>query len=80
MTQQPTITNPTIDLFLYDLREGLGQDAEKVNENRKQFWKKIYPNLDEKQLEELAEKSAKLEKAEADYVGVHPKFARTDFK
>jgi hypothetical protein len=68
MTQQPTITDPTIDLFLYDLREGLGQDAENVNENRKQFWKKIYPNLDEKQLEELAEKSAKLEKAEADYV------------
>ena len=68
MTQQPTITYPTIDLFLYDLREGLGQDAENVNENRKQFWKKIYPNLDEKQLEELAEKSEKLEKAEADYV------------
>ena len=68
MTQQPTITYPTIDLFLYDLREGLGQDAENVNENRKQFWKKIYPNLDEKKLEAEAEKSEKLEKAEADYV------------
>jgi hypothetical protein len=43
MTQQPTITYPTIDLFLYDLREGLGQNAEKVNENRKQLWKKNLP-------------------------------------
>ncbi|MEW6493198.1 MAG: hypothetical protein AB1589_11945 [Cyanobacteriota bacterium] len=68
MNQQPTITYPTIDLFLYDLRDGLGQDEEKVQENRKQFWKKVYPNLDEKQLDELADKSAKLEKAEADYV------------
>lgn len=65
---QPTITYPTIDLFLYDLRDGLGQDEEKVQENRKQFWKKVYPNLDEKKLEELADKSAKLEKADADYV------------
>ena len=64
MNQQPTVTYPTIDLFLYDLREGLGQDEEKVNENRQHFWQKIYPNLNEKQLKELADK----EKAEADYI------------
>jgi hypothetical protein len=68
MNQQPTVTYPTIDLFLYDLRDGLGQDEAKVQQNRKQFWKKVYPDLDEAKLEQLANHSAELEKAEADYV------------
>jgi len=68
LTQHPTITSPTIDLFLYDLREGLGQDAAKIQENRQGFWKKIYPKVEEKQLAEVIEKLTRLEKTEADYV------------
>ncbi|MBE9004009.1 hypothetical protein IQ259_02925 [Fortiea sp. LEGE XX443] len=47
---------PTLDLFLYDLKAGLGQDEEKVNQNRQLFWQKVYGNqLDNKKLAELAQ-------------------------
>jgi hypothetical protein len=42
------IIYPSIDLFLYDLKDGLGQDKEKVKNNCEQFCKKIYGNLDPK--------------------------------
>ena len=54
MTDQNSLIYPTIDLFLYDLKAGLGQD-EKIDSNRKQFWLKIYSNsqLNKKLLEKL---------------------------
>jgi hypothetical protein len=55
---------PTLDLFLYDLREGLGQSSAIIDGNRKDFWGKIYPQIDDSRLAELA----KAEKPEADYV------------
>ncbi|MBW4561618.1 MAG: hypothetical protein KME32_10775 [Mojavia pulchra JT2-VF2] len=54
MNQQYELIYPTIDLFIYDLKEGLGQDKEKITENCQQFWQRIYGNqLNSKRLEEL---------------------------
>lgn len=44
MPEQTQLIHPTLDLFLYDLREGLGQDTQKIDENRTQFWQRIYSN------------------------------------
>lgn len=33
---------PTVDLFLYDLAEGLGETPEKIEKNRQLFWQKVY--------------------------------------
>ncbi|BAY22719.1 hypothetical protein NIES2100_24820 [Calothrix sp. NIES-2100] len=54
MSQQHELIYPSIDLFLYNLKEGLGQDEDKIAENRQLFWQKIYGSqLDSKKLEEL---------------------------
>ncbi|HBE20193.1 MAG TPA: hypothetical protein DEG17_23310 [Cyanobacteria bacterium UBA11149] len=45
-----TIIYPTINLYLYDLKEGLGEDERKVAQNSQEFWQKIDSNLDEKTL------------------------------
>jgi hypothetical protein len=45
---------PTVDLFLYDLKAGLGQNEQKIESNRQQFWQKIYgSNLDTQRLNQL---------------------------
>ncbi|MBD2208504.1 hypothetical protein H6G27_01300 [Nostoc linckia FACHB-104] len=54
MSQQYELIYPTIDLFLYNLKEGLGQDEAKLIANRQVFWQTIYGNqLDTQQIEEL---------------------------
>ena len=42
MTQENLLIYPTVDLFLYDLADGLGQTDSEVNQNRQQFWQKVY--------------------------------------
>ena len=42
MNNKNSLIYPTIDLFLYDLKAGLGQDEEQIQSNREQFWQKIY--------------------------------------
>ncbi|CBN58778.1 MULTISPECIES: hypothetical protein [Kamptonema] len=42
---------PTVNLFLYDLRDGLGQNQE-IALNCRQFWRKIDPEID-RQIQEL---------------------------
>ncbi|MGB5959296.1 MAG: hypothetical protein WBG73_01455, partial [Coleofasciculaceae cyanobacterium] len=42
-----TIIYPSIDLFVYDLKDGLGQDEQKIDRNCQQFCQKIYGDLDE---------------------------------
>lgn len=37
---------PTVNLFLYDLRDGLGQSDKEVSANRRKFWQKIDPAID----------------------------------
>ncbi len=47
---------PTLNLFLYDLKAGLGQDEEQIEQNRKVFWQKVYGSqLDNNKLVELAQ-------------------------
>lgn len=45
MTNQNSLIYPTVDLFLYDLKVGLGQDEKKLASNRKEFWQKIYHDI-----------------------------------
>ncbi|MBW4446718.1 MAG: hypothetical protein KME38_07545 [Spirirestis rafaelensis WJT71-NPBG6] len=74
MNQQYNLIYPTVDLFVYDLQQGLGQTDEQINQNRHQFWRKIKPELnkDYQQLnpqeQDLLKELAFLEKTEADYV------------
>ena len=37
-----SIIYPTIDLFSYDLAEGLGQHEDNLDQNRENFWRQIY--------------------------------------
>ncbi|OCR02836.1 hypothetical protein BCD67_15660 [Oscillatoriales cyanobacterium USR001] len=68
MTNETQLIYPTLDLFLYDLRKGLGQNDEKLNQKRRNFWEKIYgKNLDDNLLKELA----KAEKEGAIFVNLH---------
>lgn len=73
MNEAIKLIYPTLDLFLYDLREGLGQTEENVHQNRWDFWQKVYNDsklnssakyLDEAFLRQLASR----EKAEASFV------------
>ena len=55
MNQQYQLIYPTLDLFLYDLKEGLGQDDAKIKENRQLFWQKVYGDkLENTKLAEMA--------------------------
>ncbi len=45
---------PAVDLFLYDWRDGLGQETKRTDLTRRQFWRKFDPELDA-QLKQLAE-------------------------
>lgn len=71
---QNNLIYPTIALFLYDLQAGLGQSSEKIQKNRHQFWRKVYPQLhkDYSQLQEkdrqLLAELGELENSEVDYV------------
>ncbi|GAB4209294.1 MAG: hypothetical protein Fur006_68930 [Coleofasciculaceae cyanobacterium] len=53
MSQATQLIYPTVDLFLYDLGDGLGQSSDQINHNRRRFWQRIYNrSLDEKELAE----------------------------
>ncbi|MCT7952447.1 hypothetical protein NG798_21880 [Ancylothrix sp. C2] len=47
----PPINKPTIQIFLYDLQEGLGQDNEAINQNRLKFWQRINKDITIKDIE-----------------------------
>ncbi|MEQ9667358.1 hypothetical protein [Coleofasciculus sp. G2-EDA-02] len=46
------IIYPSINLFLYDLQAGLGQNSQQLDQNRRRFWQKVYGDLDETSFEE----------------------------
>ncbi len=54
---------PTVDLFVYDLRDGLGQSDQKVEINRRKFWQKIDPTRTDLQTSK--------ENPEKDFVKLH---------
>lgn len=54
MNSSPQLIYPTVDLFLYDLADGLGQNNEEIQGNRRRFWQRIYQDsLSDKKLAEL---------------------------
>ena len=54
MSQAIQLIYPTIDLFLYDLHQGLGQSDTEINQNRQHFWQRIYgDSLNEEHLSTL---------------------------
>ncbi|NEO99284.1 MAG: hypothetical protein F6K58_11490 [Symploca sp. SIO2E9] len=62
------IIYPTIDLFLYDLKDGLGEDEEKINQNCQQFCHKIYGDLDEENFQEKYKQIKKHKNIQADVI------------
>jgi len=61
-----TIIYPSIDLFLYDLKDGLGQDESKIDHNCQQFCKKIYSELDAASFQEKYEKIKKFKNSDTE--------------
>ncbi len=54
MSNENKLIYPTVDLFVYDLAQGMGQDEDKISENRQGFGKKIYgEKIHAAQLEQL---------------------------
>ncbi|MDM8566342.1 hypothetical protein QUF74_11930 [Candidatus Halobeggiatoa sp. HSG11] len=47
-----TLTNVTLDLFLFDIREGLGQSKAEITENREQFKQKL-PNINSAKFDQI---------------------------
>ncbi|MGK7924611.1 MAG: hypothetical protein AB4290_05035 [Spirulina sp.] len=65
MTSEIKLFYPTIDIFLYDLCEGLGDNSKTIDENRAEFWKRIYQR--ELSSQEL-EKFVLAEQEESNYI------------
>ncbi|WP_293143276.1 MULTISPECIES: hypothetical protein [unclassified Microcoleus] len=63
MSNENWLIYPTVDLFVYDLADGIGQNEDKISQNRAQFGKKIHGDkISTSQLESL--KQAETETAE----------------
>jgi hypothetical protein len=72
MPEQTKLIYPTLDLFLYDLREELGQDAQETDENRRKFCHKLCSkSSNNSSVEDLSYQTllAKLEEAEKSEAG-----------
>jgi hypothetical protein len=65
MSNENWLIYPTVDLFVYDLADGIGQNENKISQNRQNFWQKIYGDkISASQLEKLKQ----AETATADYI------------
>ena len=63
MSNENWLIYPTVDLFVYDLADGIGQNEDKISQNRVQFGQKIYGDkISATDLEQL--KQAETETAE----------------
>ena len=62
------IIYPSIDLFLYDLKDGLGQNEVKVDKNCLNFCQKIYNDLDEESFQEKYKQIQKHKNTDADTI------------
>ncbi len=59
MSNENLLIYPTVDLFVYDLAEGIGQNENKISQNREEFWQKIYGDkISASQLEQLKQAEA----------------------
>ncbi len=88
MKEQTDLIYPTVDLFLYDLRNGLNDDAAEISRNREQFWSKIDAQInsiyfkkssqqkvvfDQIWYDQRLKELTDLENPEADYALLEPK-------
>jgi hypothetical protein len=65
MSNENWLIYPTVDLFVYDLADGIGQNENKISQNRQNFWQKIYGDkISASKLEKLKQ----AETATADYI------------
>ena len=65
MTNSNTLIYPTIDLFLYDIAEGLGLVDNNIAQSRKNFWQRVYGDeLSNAQLETFSQTELEL----SDYI------------
>jgi hypothetical protein len=63
MSNENQLIYPTVDLFVYDLAYGIGEDEEKISQRHQLFWQKIYGDkISATQLEQL--KQAETETAD----------------
>jgi hypothetical protein len=73
MVDNEQLIYPTVDLFLYDLGEGLGELETKIEKNRRDFFTRIYG---EKLDTEILNKIKSVEEKDGDYLpllsGVQP--------
>lgn len=61
MSNENRLIYPTVDLFVCDLADGIGQNEEKISQNRAQFWQKIYGDkISASQLEKLKQAEAEI--------------------
>ncbi|OUL29958.1 hypothetical protein BV378_04905 [Nostoc sp. RF31YmG] len=63
-----TIIYSSIDLFLYDIRDGLGEDEKKISSNCQDFCRKIYNDLDANSLQEKQREFLNYKDSRADVV------------
>ena len=61
------IINPTIDLFLYDLRNSLGNDAEDIEQKRQYFYQKFHQTVREK-FKEYGQDNDQKQNLEVEYI------------
>ncbi|MBW4629994.1 MAG: hypothetical protein KME49_31920 [Brasilonema octagenarum HA4186-MV1] len=62
------IIYPSIDLFLYDLKDGLGQEQSKIDQNCRNFCHKIYGDLDKQSFEEKYTQFQKYQNIDVDVI------------
>lgn len=59
MSNENWLIYPTVDLFVYDLADGIGQNEDKISQNRELFLQKIYgDNISALQREQLKQAEA----------------------
>jgi hypothetical protein len=65
MSKENWLIYPTVDLFIYDLADGIGQNEDKISQNRELFLQKIYgDNISAVQREQLKQAETEI----SDYI------------
>lgn len=70
MSNSTNIIFPTLDLFLYDLKDGLGEDETMIDSRSKAFCEKVFGDLDEKTFNEKYEQIKKHRYSESDGINL----------
>lgn len=65
MSQTPSISDPSVDIFLYDLYSSLGKSERDIESDRRRFWHRIY---DENYIEQNLETFKKKEQYFSNYI------------